>query len=159
MRLVEDRRPTKAEVMVEETRYVESDTALISRILGREVGGKQNILVLNDEAHHAYRIVQAAPEDEVAEDAEALDEDAVEEFVQEATVWVDGLDRIHRAPRDQPLRRPLCDAVLSCTRRAGHESDLPLGRERLRADGRDRIRAREDPSDGLVRSQRGGAGQ
>ncbi len=56
MRLVEDRRPAKAEVVAEETRYVESDTALVKRVLGREVGGKQNILVFNDEAHHAYRI-------------------------------------------------------------------------------------------------------
>ena len=30
-----------------------------NRILGREVGGKQNILVINDEAHHAYRIRSA----------------------------------------------------------------------------------------------------
>lgn len=99
MRIVEDKRPTKAEVVVEETRYVESDTALIRRLLGREVGGKENILVLNDEAHHAYRIVQEAPEDEATDDAEALDEDAIEEFVQEATVWVDGLDRIHAQRR------------------------------------------------------------
>ncbi len=96
MRIVEDRRPQKAEVVVEETRYVESDTALVNRVVGREVGGKQNILVFNDEAHHAYRIIQAAEEPEAVEDAEALDEDTVEEFVQEATVWVDGLDRIHR---------------------------------------------------------------
>jgi type III restriction enzyme len=97
MRIVEDRRPDKAEVKVEETRYVESDTALVNRLLGREVGGKQNILVFNDEAHHAYRIVHAAVEDAgAAEDAEALDEDSVDDFVQEATVWVDGLDRIHR---------------------------------------------------------------
>ncbi|MCY7303896.1 MAG: type III restriction endonuclease subunit R [Thermoleophilia bacterium] len=96
MRLVEDRRPAKAEVVVEETRYVESDTALVKRVLGREVGGKQNILVFNDEAHHAYRIVEAEGDDDPVEDAEALDEDTVEEFVQEATVWVDGLDRIHR---------------------------------------------------------------
>ena len=34
----------------------ESDTALVARVLGREIGGKGNILVLNDEAHHAYRI-------------------------------------------------------------------------------------------------------
>ena len=46
-------------VAVESIRYVESDTALVNRILGREVGGKQNILVMNDEAHHAYRIKQA----------------------------------------------------------------------------------------------------
>lgn len=96
MRILEDRRPKKAEVLVEETRYVESDTALVKRVLGREVGGKQNILVLNDEAHHAYRIVQDVVDGDAIEDAEALDEDTVEEFVQEATVWVDGLDRIHR---------------------------------------------------------------
>lgn len=96
MRVVEDHRPDKSEVVVEETRYVESDTALVKRVLGREVGGKQNILVLNDEAHHAYRIVQSVADEEAIEDAEALDEDAVEDFVQEATVWIDGLDRIQR---------------------------------------------------------------
>ncbi len=41
---------------VESIKYVESDTAWINRILGQEVGGKRNILVMNDEAHHAYRI-------------------------------------------------------------------------------------------------------
>ena len=49
---------TLKKVTVESRRYVESDTALVNRILGREVGGKQNILVMNDEAHHAYRIVR-----------------------------------------------------------------------------------------------------
>ncbi|MEO7319704.1 MAG: hypothetical protein ABIZ56_12000, partial [Chthoniobacteraceae bacterium] len=32
-------------------RYVESDTALIQRIIGREIGGKKNLLVMNDEAN------------------------------------------------------------------------------------------------------------
>lgn len=82
-------------VVVMETRYVESDTALIRRILGPEVGGKQNILVLNDEAHHAYRM-GAPEEDQATADAEALIEEEAEEFEREATVWVDGLDRIHR---------------------------------------------------------------
>jgi type III restriction enzyme len=79
-------------VAVESVRFVESDTSLVNRILGREVGGKQNILVMNDEAHHAYRIKQADEygdlDDEEAEDSE--------EFYKEATVWVDGLDRIHK---------------------------------------------------------------
>jgi type III restriction enzyme len=97
MRVLEDRRPKKAEVLVEETRYVESDTALMRRLLGREVGGKQNILVLNDEAHHAYRIRQAQRDD--YEDAEALDEEREEELVHESTIWVDGLDRIHKHRR------------------------------------------------------------
>lgn len=29
---------------------------MVEHVLGREVGGKRNILVLNDEAHHAYRM-------------------------------------------------------------------------------------------------------
>jgi len=77
-------------VTVESVRYVESDTSLVNRILGREVGGKQNILVMNDEAHHAYRIKQ---EDNGDEDDE---EENSEEFYKEATVWVDGLDRIQK---------------------------------------------------------------
>ncbi len=83
-----------AEVVVEEIRYVESDARWLQRVLGRDIAGKQNILVLNDEAHHAYRIRQPAADE--AEEAEALDEERTEEFAQEATVWVEGLDRIHR---------------------------------------------------------------
>jgi type III restriction enzyme len=77
-------------VRIESYRYVESDAAVVNRVIGKEVGGKQNILVFNDEAHHAYRIRQ--PEN--GEDEE--DEDETEEFYKEATVWVDGLDRIQK---------------------------------------------------------------
>lgn len=81
-------------VTIESVKYVESDTHLIERVLGREVGGKQNILVMNDEAHHAYRIRR--PEaDEDEEDAFGEEEEA-DEFFKEATVWIDGLDRIHK---------------------------------------------------------------
>lgn len=81
------------QVRVSATRYVESDTALVQRVLGREVGGKQNILVMNDEAHHAYRIIKE--QDEQEEDLFGEDEEA-EEFYKEATIWVDGLDKIHK---------------------------------------------------------------
>jgi type III restriction enzyme len=76
-------------------RWVESDTALLERVLGREIGRKQNILVLNDEAHHAYRIRQGT-EDE--DDAESLTGTAADddEIAKEATIWVEGLDRIHK---------------------------------------------------------------
>src|SRR6185437_7179889 len=91
-----DKQGNLAKVSVESARYVESDTALVNRVLGREVGGKQNILVMNDEAHHAYRIRR---EDE-DEDEDQLDlsgdEEEAEEFVKEATIWVDGLDRVQR---------------------------------------------------------------
>jgi type III restriction enzyme len=75
---------------VEITRHVESDAHWMNRILGREVGGKQNILVMNDEAHHAYRIRQDTDGDEEEEDEDA------DFFYQEATVWIEGLDRIHK---------------------------------------------------------------
>lgn len=81
-------------VTIESTKYIESDTSLVNRVLGREVGGKQNILVFNDEAHHAYRIKQAEKEEPVEEDDD--EEEGIEEFVKEATVWVDGLDRINK---------------------------------------------------------------
>lgn len=89
-----DRQGHLKKVEVESVRYVESDTALVARVLGREVGGKQNVLVMNDEAHHAYRIPRDVPDD--GEEDELADEEEAEEFVKEATVWVDGLDRIQK---------------------------------------------------------------
>ncbi len=90
-----DRQGNLKKVQVESERFVESDTALVNRVLGREVGGKQNVLVFNDEAHHAYRL--RAVEDESAEVAEGDEDDEDREyFRKEATVWVEGLDRIHK---------------------------------------------------------------
>lgn len=95
VQILEDHRPERPQVVVEETRYVESDRKWLDRVLGQEVGGKGNILVFNDEAHHAYRIKEAhSPE---LEAFEALDEETVDEFAHEATVWVEGLDRIAKA--------------------------------------------------------------
>lgn len=82
-------------VFVSRERYVESDTALVRRILDREVGGRQNILVLNDEAHHAYRIRKEEP-DPGEVDLLGGDEDDIVEFYKEATVWIEGLDRINK---------------------------------------------------------------
>jgi len=80
---------------VRSTKYQESDAALVQRVL-RGVGGKQNILVFNDEAHHAYRIRHKEEEE-----LESLydDEDDADEWEvnkKEATIWVEGLDRIHK---------------------------------------------------------------
>src|SRR5205085_4266450 len=38
-------------------------------------------------------------ESDLLEEWEALDEETIEDFAQEATVWIDGLDRIHRLRR------------------------------------------------------------
>ncbi|MGA2705606.1 MAG: type III restriction endonuclease subunit R, partial [Isosphaeraceae bacterium] len=85
-------------VLVQSEKRVESDTALVNRIIGREVGGKQNILVMNDEAHHAYRIKRETANGEQGElfDEVFEDEEDAEAFEKEATVWIDGLDRIHK---------------------------------------------------------------
>jgi len=69
-------------------RGAESDAAFCRRVL-KELGNKQNILVINDEAHHTYR---PAPLPE--ELREPLSEEEIAER-EEATLWVSGLDRIH----------------------------------------------------------------
>ncbi len=75
-------------VQIKEFKYIESETALVNRVLGKEVGGKRNILVFNDEAHHAYRIRQEEPDEDEEEDEE--------ELLKEATEWITGLDKIHK---------------------------------------------------------------
>lgn len=85
-----DRNENLVRARVESVRYLESDAALVERVLSREVGGKRNILVLNDEAHHAYRIRREEPDEDEDED------DDLDEFYREATVWIDGLDKIHK---------------------------------------------------------------
>jgi type III restriction enzyme len=68
----------------------EGDSAFCRRVL-KDLGSKQNILVINDEAHHAYR-----PRPLAEEEREGLKSEEIEER-EEATVWVGGLDRIARS--------------------------------------------------------------
>ena len=84
---------TLKSVRIRSTEYVESDTAFVKRVLGRAVGGKQNILVVNDEAHHAYRIRRPDPDEE---EQDLFGEGDDEDFFKEATVWIEGLDKIHK---------------------------------------------------------------
>ncbi|HTE48382.1 MAG TPA: DEAD/DEAH box helicase family protein [Candidatus Paceibacterota bacterium] len=67
----------------------ESDTAFTKRILS-EFPGNTPIVVINDEAHHCHR--------EQAEIGKSREEKGEEEKEnEEATVWIQGLDKIHRA--------------------------------------------------------------
>jgi type III restriction enzyme len=94
-----DRDGSLKHVIVESVKHVESDTGLINRVLGREIGGKQNILVFNDEAHHAYRIRRVEPDEEEEElESETIGEEEEDRdiFFKEATVWIEGLDRINK---------------------------------------------------------------
>lgn len=81
-----DKENNLKKVWVEGVRYVESEL-----VLGKEIGGKQNILVMNDEAHHAYRIRNTG------DDGDDEEQDDQEYFYKEATVWVEGLNHIHKA--------------------------------------------------------------
>jgi type III restriction enzyme len=72
----------------------EGDGAFARRVLA-ELGDAKNLLVLNDEAHHAWRVNPNGAA--VIEAEEALELDDPDEFERTATVWVDGLDRIQRA--------------------------------------------------------------
>ncbi len=76
-------------IEVEETRYYESDAAFLKRVLGNRKGRSQSIFVMNDEAHHAYRRGDTT-------DEYALDDELIEKNTREATVWIEGLDRINK---------------------------------------------------------------
>ncbi|RMD68021.1 MAG: type III restriction endonuclease subunit R [Gammaproteobacteria bacterium] len=66
----------------------ETDEAFTRRVLG-PLAKCKGIAVINDEAHHAYRV---RPELKISKRAaEAMGQD-----VEEATRWIEGLDRIHK---------------------------------------------------------------
>ena len=60
-----------------------SGEAYVRQVMG-ELSNARNIIVLNDEAHHAWRV---AAESKVA--------GVKKEDIEESTIWIGGLDRIH----------------------------------------------------------------
>lgn len=63
----------------------ESDAAFCRRVIEAQLGKKRRLLVINDEAHHAYR-----------HRPEAVGRREEKDEAERATVWVDGLARVHR---------------------------------------------------------------
>lgn len=92
VRELRDPKGTLTGFEVREVRYFESDTAFLRRVLGNRKGRGSAILVMNDEAHHAYRRGKLDADDNFAVDEETAESDA-----REATVWIEGLDRINKA--------------------------------------------------------------
>ena len=66
-------------------RGVKSDAAYARDVLG-ELANTRNLLVINDEAHHAWRMLAGAT-------TRGIDKTELDQ----ATRWIGGLDRIHRA--------------------------------------------------------------
>ncbi|MCY3972878.1 MAG: DEAD/DEAH box helicase family protein [Candidatus Dadabacteria bacterium] len=63
-------------------RGAKSDEAYVREVLG-EIASERNLIVINDEAHHAWRV--------------PVESDFKKKEIEEATKWVGGLDRIHKA--------------------------------------------------------------
>jgi type III restriction enzyme len=61
----------------------------------RELGGKKQVIVLNDEAHHCYRGKPRAP-DEAGEKLSGDDRAEARKREEEARVWMSGLEAVHR---------------------------------------------------------------
>ena len=66
-------------------RGTKSDEAYVREVLG-DMAGARNILVINDEAHHAWRVP-----------AESKVKGVKRDEIEEATKWIGGLDRINKA--------------------------------------------------------------
>lgn len=62
----------------------ESDEAFTRRVLG-ELANVRNLVVINDEAHHAWRV---SPKSTI--------KGVSKEEIEEATKWIGGLDRLHK---------------------------------------------------------------
>ena len=71
----------------------ESDEAFTRRVLGKLAGSK-NLIIINDEAHHAYRKPAEVKISKKLAAEQGIDLD-------EATRWIEGLDRIHKTRRIQ----------------------------------------------------------
>lgn len=77
-----------------EVKYFGSDAAWFKRIrreLGSGKGRSPHWLIFNDEAHHAYRRGDAGVKESLDEDM-----DLAKKNDREATVWIEGLDRINK---------------------------------------------------------------
>jgi type III restriction enzyme len=70
-------------------RGVKSDEAYTRDVLG-EMSSARNLLVINDEAHHAWRVNWEAQ-------GKYLRARDLKDSAEEATVWIGGLDRLHRS--------------------------------------------------------------
>jgi type III restriction enzyme len=69
----------------------ESDEAYTRRVLGK-LAGHKDLVVINDEAHHAYRVPAESKISKKEAEEHGIDLD-------EATRWIEGLDRIHKMRR------------------------------------------------------------
>ncbi|MCX6841969.1 MAG: DEAD/DEAH box helicase family protein [candidate division WOR-3 bacterium] len=74
----------------ESSPFTETPDQMVRRVC-RELGNKQNIIVINDEAHHCYRRkVEDVPEDKLVGD----ERKEAEQREKEARIWISGLEAV-----------------------------------------------------------------
>ncbi len=71
--------------------FVETPDEMVRRVC-RDLGGKKNIIVINDEAHHCYR----RKADAEGETLSGEDRSEAEKREKEARVWLSGLEAVQR---------------------------------------------------------------
>ena len=125
-------------------RGAKSDEAYVRDVLG-DMASAHNILVINDEAHHAWRVPAESKVKGVSKDE-----------IEEATKWVGGLDRINQARGILTCLRFFRDALCAVRQEKLRGSPLWLDRQRLRPERRHRIRPGQDPARGGARRRRAG---
>ena len=74
----------------DEERFLETPDEMVRRAVCRELGGKKNIVIINDEAHHCYR---HKPD---GEEVKLTGDDRKEAEIREkaARVWISGLEAV-----------------------------------------------------------------
>jgi type III restriction enzyme len=139
---------------VKEVRYYESDTAFLRRVLGNRKGRSSAILVMNDEAHHAYRRGKLD-----AEDVFAVDEENRRSRCprgngvgRRAGPHQQGAGRTQQ--RHPPVRGPVGHAILHPGQRERSGQALPMGGVRLQSAGGHRSRPGQDTATADPRHRR-----
>jgi type III restriction enzyme len=94
-------------------------------VLG-DIAERMPIMVLNDEGHHCYRPAPENDLDLVGEERRQLEQEA-----EEATVWIEGLDKLNNYNPNQPAKRGISICVdLSATpfyiKGSGHPEGRPF---------------------------------
>lgn len=109
-------RETIEKITGEKIEHLEDDVQLVTRVLGFDEDKRNRVLVLNDEGHHCYRskaepLVTARSSNKVvgAGNNQSGDEDEVKGNLEDARIWLRGLEAIGR-------RVPICRVIdLSAT--------------------------------------------
>ncbi len=103
----------------------ESAGAFASRVLRSELGSKSNLLVINDEAHHAWRQAPAEPDGDTRAAGSMEAAVSVSEEQEGARVWLEGLALIHHA---RGINRALdLSATPYYLNGSGHAEGEPFG--------------------------------